>query len=111
MEISSFMVGVFNFLVFLFMFVLGVLLFGVKVCWFKLLGVFIGLVGVVMFILFSWEVGMEGNFWYGLLVIVGCICYVINFNIIVKYLKEMKLFIISVIFFIIVGILVFVYLF
>jgi drug/metabolite transporter (DMT)-like permease len=110
-EISSSMAGVLNSLVPLFTLVLGVLLFGAKARWLKLLGVLVGLAGAATLILFSREAGMEGNPWYGLLVIVGCICYAINSNTIAKYLKEMKSLIISATSFTIVGIPAFAYLF
>lgn len=110
-EISSSMAGVLSSLVPLFTLTLGVLLFGAKAPWLKLLGILIGLAGAAMLILFSRETGMEGDPWYGLLVIVGCICYAINSNTIAKYLKDMKALIISATSFTIVGIPAFAYLF
>lgn len=54
---------------------------------------------------------MEGNPWYGLLVIVGCICYAISSNTVGTYLRDMKAVIISAASFTIVGIPAFAYLF
>ena len=62
-------------------------------------------------ILFSEEAEMGGNPWYGLLVIVGCICYAINSNTIAKYLRDMKALIISAASFSIVGVPAFLYIF
>jgi drug/metabolite transporter (DMT)-like permease len=110
-EISSSMAGVLNSLVPLFTLVLGVLLFGAKAPLVKLLGVLVGLAGAAMLILMGKEAGMEGNPWYGLLVIVGCICYAISSNTVGTYLRDMKALIISAASFTIVGIPAFAYLF
>ena len=95
----------------LFTLTLGVLLFGMKAHWLKLLGVMVGLAGAASLILFSEEAEMGGNPWYGLLVIVGCICYAINSNTIAKYLRDMKALIISAASFSIVGVPAFLYIF
>ncbi|NRA51835.1 MAG: EamA family transporter, partial [Phaeodactylibacter sp.] len=110
-EISSSMAGVLSALVPLFTLTLGVLLFGMKAHWLKLLGVMVGLAGAASLILFSEEAEMGGNPWYGLLVIVGCICYAINSNTIAKYLRDMKALIISAASFSIVGVPAFLYIF
>ncbi len=110
-EISSSMAGVLNSLVPLFTLTLGVLLFGAKAHWIKLMGVLVGLAGAAMLILMGKEAGMEGNLWYGLLVIVGCICYAISSNTVGTYLKDMKALLISAASFTIVGIPAFAYLF
>jgi len=110
-EISSSMAGVLNALVPLFTLTLGVLLFGAKAPWVKLMGVLVGLAGAATLILRGEEAGMEGNPWYGLLVIVGCICYAISSNTVGTYLRDMKAVIISAASFTIVGIPAFAYLF
>lgn len=110
-EISSSMAGVLNSLVPLFTLILGVLLFGAKAPWVKLFGVLIGLAGAAMLILLSKKAGMEGNPWYGLLVIVGCICYAISSNTVGTYLRDMKALVISAASFTIVGVPAVAYLF
>lgn len=110
-EISSSMAGVLNSLVPLFTLVLGVLLFGAKAPWVKFLGVLIGLAGAAMLILLGKEAGAEGNPWYGLLVIVGCICYAVSSNTVGTYLRDMRALVISAASFTIVGIPAFAYLF
>lgn len=102
-EISSSMAGLLNSLVPLFTLILGVLLFGAKARLVKFLGLLIGLAGAATLLLFSAKAGMEGNPWYGLLVIVGCICYAISSNTVGKYLREMNAVYISAASFSLVG--------
>jgi drug/metabolite transporter (DMT)-like permease len=89
-EISSSIAGVLNSLTPLFTLVLGILLFGRNAAWAKTLGVLIGLVGAAMLIMFGKEAGIQGNPWYGLFVIVGCICYAISSNTVGSYLQDMS---------------------
>jgi drug/metabolite transporter (DMT)-like permease len=69
-EISSSIAGVLNSLTPLFTLVLGILLFGRNTPWVKALGILIGLVGAAMLILMGEQAGIEGNPWYGLLVVI-----------------------------------------
>ena len=89
-EISSSIAGVLNSLTPLFTLVLGILIFGRNAAWAKTLGVLIGLVGAAMLIMFGKEAGIQGNPWYGLFVIVGCICYAISSNTVGTYLQDMS---------------------
>lgn len=89
-EISSSVAGVLNSLTPLFTLVLGILLFKSDTAWVKVLGVLIGLAGAALLILMGKEAGIQGNPWYGLLVIVGCICYAISSNVVGSYLRDMS---------------------
>jgi drug/metabolite transporter (DMT)-like permease len=89
-EISSSIAGVLNSLTPLFTLVLGILLFGRNTPWVKALGILIGLVGAAMLILMGEQAGIEGNPWYGLLVVIGCICYAISSNTVGSFLNDMS---------------------
>jgi drug/metabolite transporter (DMT)-like permease len=110
-QISSSLAGVLNSLTPLFTLVLGILFFNSRTAWVKVLGVLIGLVGAALLILMGKAAGSEGNPLYGLLVIVGCICYAISSNTVGSYLKDMRSLIISAASFCMVGLPAIFYLF
>jgi len=110
-QISSSIAGVLNSLTPLFTLVLGILLFKSTTPWVKVLGVLIGLAGAALLILMGKEAGIQGNPWYGLLVIVGCICYAISSNTVGSFLRDMSSITISATSFCMVGIPAIFYLF
>ncbi len=103
MHISSSVAGVLNSLTPLFTLLLGILLFGSSTRWAKVLGVMVGLGGAAMLILFGKEAGAQGNPWFGLLVIVGTICYATSSNVVGTYLRDMSAVTISSAAFVMVG--------
>ena len=103
-EISSSVAGVLSSLTPLFTLLLGILFFNSKLIWSKVIGVLVGLMGAIFLILFGSSAGIEGNLWYGLLVVLGAICYAISVNTIEKHLHSMDALIVSATTFIIVGI-------
>jgi len=109
-EINSSMAGVLSSLTPLFTLLLGVVFFKLEVGWMKYLGVLIGLVGAMVLILFSSEAEMEGNPWYGLLVVAGCFFYALSVNTVKAELQEMNSITLSSAAFVIVGLPAFVYL-
>ncbi|MCB9264401.1 MAG: DMT family transporter [Lewinellaceae bacterium] len=111
MHISSSVAGVLNSLTPLFTLLLGVLLFGSSTHWAKVLGVLVGLGGAAMLILFGKEAGAQGNPWFGLLVIVGTICYATSSNVVGTYLRDMSAVTISAAAFVMVGLPALVFLF
>ena len=103
-EISSSVAGILNSLTPLFTLILGIIIFGSSFVWSKLLGVLLGLVGAAMLILFGNEVGLEGNMWYGLLIVFATICYATSANTVGKQLRGMRSLMISAVAFGMVGI-------
>ena len=103
-EISSSVAGVLSSLTPLFTLLLGILFFKSKLIWSKVIGVLVGLMGAVFLILFGNSAGIEGNLWYGLLIVLGAICYAISVNTIEKELHSMDALIVSATTFIIVGV-------
>ncbi len=110
-QISSSVAGLLNSLTPLFTLLLGMLLFGSSSNWGKVLGVLVGLGGAAMLILMGRQAGVEGNPWYGLLVIVGTICYATSSNVVGSYLRDMSSVTISAASFVMVGLPALVFLF
>lgn len=86
-QVSSSIAGILNSLTPLFTLTIGVLFFGTVGSINKFLGVFLGLIGAGLLILMGKNVGIEGNVWYGLLVVVATICYGISVNTVGKFLN------------------------
>ena len=74
-QISSSIAGMLNSLTPLSTLILGVIIFKAPFAWSKLLGILIGLGGASILILFGEEVGVSGNAWYSLFIILATICY------------------------------------
>ncbi len=110
-EISSSVAGVLSSLGPLFTLVIGILFFGAVAEWNKITGILVGLLGAISLIIFGQNVGIEGNLWYGLLILVGCICYAISSNTVKTYLQEMSSIKISSVAFFTVGFPCLIYLF
>lgn len=110
-EVSSSIAGILNSLTPLFTLVLGVIIFGNQMIWSKLVGVLLGLAGAALLILLGKRAGLEGNLWYGLLIVIATICYATSVNTVGKYLKVMPSLTISTVAFTFVGIPMLFYLF
>ncbi|MEM6319425.1 MAG: EamA family transporter [Bacteroidota bacterium] len=102
-EISSSVAGVLSSLSPLFTLVIGIIFFGTAVVWSKVTGILVGLLGAVALIVFGQNVGIEGNLWYGGLVVIGCLCYAISSNTVKAYLQDVSSIKISSAAFFIVG--------
>jgi len=89
-EISSSMAGILNSLTPLFTLFLGILFFGGSFSWAKALGVVLGFTGAVLLILLGTRSGVEGNLWYGLLVVLATLCYATSGNTVGAHLKDMN---------------------
>jgi len=103
-EISSSVAGVLSSLAPLFTLVIGILFFGASAMKSKISGILVGLLGAVFLIAFGQNAGIEGNMWYGSLILGGCICYAISSNTVKTHLQEMSSIKISAAAFFIVGV-------
>lgn len=103
-EISSSVAGTLSSLTPLFTLVIGALFFKAASAWTKLPGILVGLMGAVFLIVFGQDAGLKGNLWYGLFILIGCVCYAISTNLVKEHLQDMSSFKISAIAFFIVGI-------
>jgi drug/metabolite transporter (DMT)-like permease len=102
-QISSSMAGMLNSLTPLFTLLLGILFFGLKAAGSKALGVLLGLAGATALILLGNDASMGGNAWYGLLVVMGALCYAGSSNIVGAYLRDMSSITISAVAFAMIG--------
>lgn len=110
-EINSSLTGVLSSSTPLFTLLWGILIFKVDWVWAKVIGVIVGLCGAGVLITLGKEAGLEGNLWYGLLVILGCMLYALSVNTVKKYLQEMDALTISAVSFFFIGVPAFSYLF
>ena len=102
-EISSSIAGVLSSLTPLFTLIVGVLFFGAATAWGKVTGILVGLFGAIVLIAFGQSAGIEGNPWYGILILIGCIAYAVSTNTVKTHLQDMSSFKISAATFFIVG--------
>ncbi len=103
-EISSSVAGTLSSLTPLFTLIIGALFFKTASAWSKLTGILVGLMGAIFLIVFGQDAGIKGNLWYGLFILIGCVCYAISTNIVKEHLQEMSSFKISAVAFFMVGI-------
>ena len=103
-QISSSIAGILNSLTPLFTLILGVLIFRTSFTQSKLVGVLIGLLGAFLLISLGNRFGAEGNPWYSLFIVIGCLCYATSGNTVGVYLRDMDSVSISAVSFIMVGI-------
>jgi len=110
-EISSSLAGTLSSLTPLFTLIIGALFFKAAAAWSKLTGILVGLMGAILLIAFGQNAGLKGNLWYGLFILIGCVCYAISTNLVKEHLQEMSAYKISAVAFLIVGIPCLIYLF
>jgi drug/metabolite transporter (DMT)-like permease len=87
-QINSTMAGILNSLTPLFTLILGMLFFGAPFILKKTGGVFLGLLGAILLILWSNDQGLSGHWVYALLVIGATICYATSVNTVGAFLKD-----------------------
>ena len=102
-QISSSLAGILNALTPLFTLLLGAAIFKLPASTRKILGVLVGLSGAVALILLGNQVGIQGNLWYGLFIILGTICYATSSNTVGVFLRDMDSLLISSVSFAFVG--------
>ncbi len=102
-HIDSGITGIINSLVPLWTLILGVLLFRVPFKWLKLAGVLIGLTGAALLIFFKHDGTFEGDFRYGIYVVMATICYGTSVNLLKFYLQEVDALVITLLAFMMIG--------
>ncbi|MBC35682.1 MAG: EamA family transporter [Bacteroidetes bacterium] len=108
--IDSATAGILNSLTPLFTMLVGVLLFHLKVKWFNVLGVMIGLLGAAGLISVSGGGNFQFNLGYAIYIIIATIFYAFNGNLIKSFLKDLSSFTITIYSFFFFGIPTLVYL-
>ncbi|MCP4550816.1 MAG: DMT family transporter [Bacteroidetes bacterium] len=103
--------GVLNSLTPLFTLIVGLLFFQLKVKWFNVVGVIIGLVGAVGLISISGGASFSFNIGYAAYIIIAAIFYALNGNLIKSFLKQLDSFTITIFSFFIFGLPALFYLF
>lgn len=89
-EINSSLAGILNSLTPIFTLIIGILLYGNKVRWLSVAGLFIGLAGAGGLILSVNSLDLEStNNWYGIFAVIATVCYGINVNEIKFRLKDL----------------------
>lgn len=90
-QISSSLSGMLNSLVPLFTVLIGVIFFGLKLKWLKVLGVIIGLTGALLLLSDGGNMNlMNEDFTYGFYVVLATLCYATNVNFIKTKLAEVN---------------------
>ncbi len=111
-ELSSSLAGMLNSTTVIFTLIIGLVFYKIKVTKINILGVVLGLIGAILMVLGNNIDGeITKNSYYGIFVIMACICYAINLNFTKYKLKEIDSLTISSISFLIIGILSGAYLF
>lgn len=103
--------GVLSSLTPIFTLFLGIVFYKFPFSWMKLLGVIMGLIGAVSLILFDSSDTVSGSWFYGLLVLIGCLFYAISSNTVKSNLQEMNVITLSAVAFIMISIPAVIYLF
>lgn len=70
--------------------IVGIVLFKIASTKRQVLGVFIGLIGTLLLILFGAEFHTDQNYWYSLLILGATLGYALNVNILKKYLADIS---------------------
>ncbi len=110
-SLDSATAGVLNSLTPLFTLIVGLLFFKLKVKWFNVVGVIIGLVGAVGLISISGGASFSFNIGYAAYIIIATIFYALNGNLIKSFLKQLDSFTITIFSFFIFGLPALFYLF
>jgi drug/metabolite transporter (DMT)-like permease len=102
--IDSEVAGIINSVAPLFTMIFGVLFFKFKTHWYNVIGVFVGLAGAVRLLSVGGN-GFDSNFSYGIYIIIATLLYAININLVKTFFKEIDAMTITVIAYIVIGIL------
>lgn len=81
-KISSSVTGILNSFTPLATLVIGIFVFGSSFRWNKFFGVALGLAGALLLLLYGEATKSESDVWYGLLVVIGAVCYAISANVV-----------------------------
>lgn len=102
--IDSEVAGILNSVAPLFTLVFGAAFFKFRARWYNVAGVFVGLAGAVGLLSVGVK-GFDSNFSYGIYIIIATMLYATNINIVKNYFKEIDAMSITVIAYIVIGIL------
>ncbi|MBP6871324.1 MAG: DMT family transporter [Bacteroidales bacterium] len=108
--IDSSLAGILNSLTPLFTLIVSLSFFSLKIKWFNILGVIIGLIGAIGLISISGGKSFDFNFGYAVYIIFATICYATNVNIVKYKLKDTDALTITVFSFFTIGIPILLYL-
>lgn len=108
--IDSNLAGILNSLTPLFTLIIGLTFFSLRVKWFNIAGVIIGLAGAIGLISISGGHGFQFNIQYAIYIIIATICYATNVNIVKYKLKDLNAVTITSFSFLIIGLPALVYL-
>jgi len=102
--IPSSQAGILNSTTPLFAMLVGLVFYKIKISWWNVLGVFIGLFGAVLIIYGKGDGDLQFNFYYSSLVLIASILYAFNLNLIKEHLANVNSFSIAVIsYFVLLG--------
>ncbi|MCK5776369.1 MAG: DMT family transporter, partial [Bacteroidales bacterium] len=102
--IPSSQAGILNSTTPLFAMLVGLVLYKIKISWWNILGVFIGLFGAVLIIYGQSDGNLQFNFFYSSLVLIASVLYAFNLNLIKQHLSNVDAFTIAVIsYFVLLG--------
>lgn len=102
-HISSSVAGILNSLTPLFTLLMGIIIFRAPLAWAKVVGVLLGLSGAALLVLAGSEGPLNGNSWYGLVIVLATICYATSTNTVGYRLQGMNAITISAVSFAMVG--------
>lgn len=108
--IDSSLAGILNSLTPLFTVIVGMSFFSLRIKWFNILGVLIGLTGAIGLISISGGRSFDFNFNYAIFVIIATICYATNVNLVKFKLREVDPLTITSFSFLMIGLPVLLYL-
>ncbi len=110
-EIDSATAGVLNSLTPLFTLIVGLAFFSLKVKWYNIIGVLIGLLGAIGLISTSGNADFQFNFGYAIYIIIATLLYAFNGNLIKSFLQDLDSFTVTIFSFFIFGLPALIYLF
>jgi len=108
--IDSSLAGILNSLTPLFTVVIGLSFFSLKIKWFNIAGVLIGLMGAIGLISISGGRSFEFNFQYAVFIIIATVCYATNVNLVKYKLRDVDALTITAFSFFVIGLPVLLYL-
>ena len=102
--IPSSQAGILNSTTPLFAMLVGLIFYKIRISWWNILGVFIGLIGAVLIIYGQSDGHLQFNFFYSSLVLIASVLYAFNLNLIKQHLANVDAFTIAVIsYFVLLG--------
>lgn len=88
--LSSSVAGILNSLTTVFSLLVGLLFFKMKTTTTKIMGVFLGLAGAILTVAYNAKGSFDSNYYYSIYIIVACVCYAFNVNLIKSYLGSIN---------------------